>query len=207
MEKQEKSRWMIKIFLKKAHSTKLFILYMGFIVVTACNAQKITTMKKIDIEKFNKYKDTIRNEYYHVLGDGTIVEQMELKEVFAETIKQKESFFEVKNQYYKNGNLKITGKYFNSSFQKGIWKEYDKKGNLIKETNYDKGYNYTWEDLLKLLKEREVNLKDTNNTTIRKDDGEWWIYYVKGLYIYNIRINGKTGKITLDDKDIFEEGS
>ncbi|CAM1348873.1 hypothetical protein [Tenacibaculum ascidiaceicola] len=186
---------------------KQLLLITLTIVFTSCNAQKITTMKKFDIEKFNKYKDTIRNEYYHVLGDGTIVEQMELKEVFAETIKQKESFFEVKNQYYKNGNLKITGKYFNSSFQKGIWREYDEKGNLIKETNYDKGYNYTWEDLLKLLKEREVNVRDTNNTTIRKDDGEWWVYYVKGLYIYNIRINGKTGKITLDDKDIFEEGS
>ncbi len=177
------------------------------ILFTSCNAQKTTIMKKFDIGKFNKHKDTIRYEYYQTLENGTVITQREDNDEYIEIIKYKDKYIQEFNSYYKNGKLKISGFFLENDFYSGIWKEYDEKGNLIKETNYDKGYNYTWEDLLKLLKEREVNVKDTNNTTIRKDDGEWWIYYVKGLYIYNIRINGKTGKITLDDKDIFEEGS
>jgi len=185
---------------------KQLLLITLTIVFTSCNAQKTTIMKKFDIEKFNKNKNSL-NRHIDTLDNGTIIEQTEYVDEYTETIKIKGDYIEKYRRYYKSGVISLEGEYFENDFQKGIWKEYNKKGNLIKETNYDKGYNYTWEDLLKLLKEREVNVKDTNNTTIRKDDGEWWIYYVKGLYIYNIRINGKTGKITLDDKDIFEEGS
>ena len=108
MEKQEKSRWMIKIFLKKAHSTKLFILYMGFIVVTACNAQKTTIMKKFDIGKFNEHKDTIRYEYYQTLENGTVITQREDNDEYIEIIKYKDKYIQGFNSYYKNGKLKIT---------------------------------------------------------------------------------------------------
>ena len=118
MEKQEKSHWMIKIFLKKARSTKLFILYMGFIVVTACNAQKITTMKKFDIESFNKHKDSIRNEYNRILDDGTTIRQWESTNEYIEIIKSKNSYFEESRSFYKNGNLKMYVERFPNQFLK-----------------------------------------------------------------------------------------
>ena len=185
---------------------KQLLLITLTILFTSCNAQKTIILKKFDIKTFNKHKDTIRKEYNRTLDDGTVIEQMELKEVFAETIRQKNSFFEVKNQYYKNGTLKITGKYFNSSFQKGIWKEYDEKGSLIKETDYDKDFEYTWEDLVKLLKERKVDIQG-RYTYIQKEEGNWRIWYVKGIFIHDVTINGKTGKIIDDSKNEFEEGS
>lgn len=206
MEKQEKLHWMIKIFLKKAHSTKLFILYMGFIVVTACNAQKITAMKKFDIETFNKHKNHL-DTYINKLDNGIIIEQNTGGGGYYETIKYKDKYIEDFNSYYKNGNLKIKGYFLENDFYSGIWKEYDEQGNLIKETDYDKGFEYTWEDLVKYLEKRKVDIKDTTNTDIRKEKGNWRFSYVEGIYIYDVIIDGKTGKILQDAKNEFEEGS
>ena len=188
---------------------KLKIAILLILSVINCKAQGFTKkepMDTFDIEKFDKNKNH-RKEYADTLYNGTIIKQRERKREYIETIKYKDKHIEDFNSYHKNGKLKIQGYFLENDFYKGIWKEYDEQGNLIKETDYDKGFDYTWEDLLKLLKKREVDIKDTGNTTIRKDEGEWWVYYVEGLYIYNIRIDGKTGKILLDDKDLFEEGS
>ena len=162
-------------------------------------------MNTFDIKTFKKNKSAL-NEYNFAIEPNISVVQSELKHVYTEDIIDKNTFFVLKNQYYKNGILKITGLYFKSSFRKGIWKEYDENGNLIKETDYDKGFNYTWEDLLKLLKEREIKIID-RNTTIRKDEGRWHVWYVDGLHVYNIFIDGKTGEILQDVKNEFEEGS
>ncbi|CAA0250618.1 conserved hypothetical protein [Tenacibaculum maritimum] len=186
---------------------KNLLLIILTIVFTSCKAQKITTMKKFDIETFNKHKDSIRYEYNRTSDDGTVIKQSESTDFYDENIKSEKSYFQKINRYHKNGNLKLTGEYLYNSYKKGIWKEYDQDGKLIKETDYDKGFDYTWEDLLKLLKEREVDIKNTRDTDIRKDEGKWRIWYIKGLYIYNIHIDGKTGKIIDDSKNEFDEGS
>ncbi|GGX30769.1 hypothetical protein [Aquimarina muelleri] len=186
---------------------KLKIAILLILSVINCKSQdfpKKEPMAVFDIETFEKHK--IDNEYNFILKDSTTVRQLEWEYEYEEIRKKKTSYFEIYKSFYKSGELKMLVERLPNRFVKYI-KEYDEQGNLIKETDYDKGFDYTWEDLLKLLKKREVDIKDTDNTTIRKDEGEWWVYYVKGLYIYNIRIDGKTGKILLDDKDLFEEGS
>ncbi|WP_165605766.1 hypothetical protein [Flavivirga aquatica] len=52
--------------------------------------------------------------------------------------------------------MKLTGEFFPNDFEKGIWKEYDEEGNLIKETDYDAPYKYTWEDILSFIKKRGI---------------------------------------------------
>lgn len=209
MEKQEKSHWMIKIFLKKARSTKLFILYMGFIVVTACNAQKITTMKKFDIIQYQEKKKNNPSYDGYYLKDSTYIKQLGNKNSgFAEyETPPSPAVFQIYREFYSNGGLKLEGKTFPNDFNKGIWKEYDKQGNLVKEIDYDKGFEYTWEDLVKYLEKRKVDIKDTTNTDIRKENGNWRFSYVEGIYIYDVIIDGKTGKILKDVKNEFEEGS
>ncbi len=187
------------IMFKKA------IIIVSILSLTGCNAQKNITMEKFDIDRFEKNKNKL-NEFNFVKDDGTVVEQIELKHVFVEDIILKGSFLIKKRQYYKTGFLKITGLYFNSSFKKGVWKEFDEQGRLIKETNYDKGFNYTWEDLVKSLEKRKVDIKG-RNTTIRKEEGNWRFSYVEGIYIYDVIIDGNTGKIIQDEKNEFEEGS
>ncbi len=175
------------------------------VVYTSCNAQKLKSIKTFDIETFNKKKNHL-NEYNYITKDSTFIEQTELEMVYTEDIKVKDVLFIRKNQYYKNGNLKTSGLYFDASFQKGIWKEYNEQGKLIKETDYDEGYKYSWEDLLQFLKKREVNIRDANNTTITKENGNWRFDYIDGIYIFDVIIDGKTGEILQDAKNVFEEG-
>ncbi|WP_159289301.1 hypothetical protein [Tenacibaculum maritimum] len=165
-------------------------------------------MKKFDIIRYKQKKQRTPEYDGYYLKDSTYIRQFGNKNSgYTEyETPPPPAIFQIYREFHTNGNLKLEGETFPNDFNKGIWKEYDQDGKLIKETDYDKGFDYTWEDLLKLLKEREVDIKH-RYTTIRKDEGEWWVYYVKGIYIYNIRINGRTGKITLDDKDIYEEGS
>ncbi len=184
---------------------KSLLLITLTILFTSCKAQKITTMKKFDIETFNRNK-THLNRHIDTLNNGTIIKQSESSDFYDEIIKTEKSYFHKINRYYKNGNLKLTGEYLYNSYKKGIWKEYNEDGKLIKETDYDKGFNYTWQDLLKVLEEREVDIKD-KHTYIQKEEGNWRIWYVKGIYIHDVTINGKTGKIIDDSKNEFDEGS
>ena len=184
---------------------KKTIIIIGILSLLGCNAQKNTTMEKFDIEKFNKNKNNL-NEYNFIEKDSSVIEQMELKDIYLEDVIFNNSYFIKKSQYYKNGFLKITGLYFDSSFKQGVWKEFDEQGNLIKETDYDKGFDYTWENLLTFFKERKADPKG-RYTTVRKEDGNWRLSYIEGIYIYDIIIEGKTGEIIQDAKNEFEEGS
>ena len=60
-----------------------------------------------------------------------------------------------------NGNIQESGEYYYQSFNCGIWREYDVKGYLIKETDMDKPYkNYSWQDVLLFVKKHNINLYD-----------------------------------------------
>ena len=187
---------------------KTIILIFITLTIVSCKGQESfskNNMKKFNIESFNRNKNQF-NKHSDTLANGTFIERREKKQAYYEVIRLKGDYFQEINWYYKNGNLKSHGFNFHPNFKKGIWKEYDEQGHLIKEIDYDKGFNYTWEDLLKFLKEREIKIID-RNTTIRKDEGRWHVWYVDGLYVYNIFIDGKTGEILQDVKNEFEEGS
>ncbi len=185
---------------------KLIILVLALLSLISCGAQNSQTKKSMntfDIKTFKKNK--IGSEYNFIKDDTIDIRQLEWEDEYEEIIKTKNSYFEIYKSYYKNGKIKMLVERFPNKFVNFI-KEYDENGNLIKETDYDKGFNYTWEDLLKFLKEREIKIID-RNTTIRKDEGRWHVWYVDGLYVYNIFIDGKTGEILQDVKNEFEEGS
>ena len=57
---------------------------------------------------------------------------------YLKTKRRKESLFGEYRYYFLNGHLKVSGEYYFQDFHCGIWKEYDEKGNLLKETDMDK---------------------------------------------------------------------
>lgn len=173
------------------------------ILFISCKAQKIETMEKIDIERFNKNK--IGNEYVFTSEDETKFRQIEWENEYDELRQVKDSYFEEYRSFYKNGNLKMYVLRFPNQFLKYLI-VYDEEGNIIEETDYDKGFDYTWEDLLKYLEKRKVDIKG-RYTTISKEEGNWRFSYVEGIYIYDVTIDGKTGEIIDDTKNIFQEGS
>ena len=86
-------------------------------------------------------------------------------------------------------------------------KEYDEQGNLIKETDYDKPYKFTFDDILKLIKKRGIDMKTKyfmisrsfdfgNFDETKKDKPFWAITYENGSDTKKvIIINGITGAI------------
>lgn len=196
-----------------------------FLLFTNCkaqnNSQKTTKMKTFDIETFNKNKNHL-NEYTFVDKDSTVIEQSQWHSGYEEVIKPIESYLQTYNKYYNNGTLKLTGDFYPKDFEKGVWKEYDEKENLIKEKDYDTPYKFTWEDILKLIKDRKLVMDiygfevtrsfgfATENIGKETEKPFWAITYNKSeedMLLGVIIIDGITGKIIkeYDEPYPFEE--
>ncbi len=185
--------------------TRIYLLHSLLIItlITSCKAQnnnkKQNTMKTFDIETFNKNKNDL-NSYTFVTKDSAVVKQRKMQFDYYEIIKPKNSYFQTRNRYYSNGNLKSTVQDFPNDFLAGVMKEYDQQGTLIKETDYDKPYTFTFDNLLKFIKKRGIDMNgDYFMITRGIDDGipYWGIDWEKedksGLK--HVGINGITGKI------------
>ena len=179
---------------------KQFILGFLIIILNTCSAQKETTMKTFDIENFNKNKDHL-NRYTFITEDSISVKQNRWQFGFEEIITKKGALISTYKKYYNSGKLKLKGDFFPNDFEKGTWKEYDEQGKLIKETNYDAPYKFTWEDILELLSKYKINLSDPELEIGRGNSTKgtsWYIVWDKldksGLNVMNI--DGVTGEIT-----------
>ena len=132
---------------------KLYTLCLLLLIASqSCVAQKnkkTTTMKTTErfdvqyyksiIKKKNSYEGATSAQYVERNGTETYVSFNEDGFVLQE-IKPFAYEMIVKN-YYKNCILKSKGKLLcHSSVKIGIWCEYDKQGNLIKETDEDKKF-------------------------------------------------------------------
>lgn len=124
---------------------------------------------------------------------------------------------EIRIYYVKNKIIHILGNdFYDISF--GIEKEYNENGKLIKETDYEKNYKFSIEDLCKLIKkEYKVDLMvkpDSNiDRSLQYYAGRNKTEIFKGYapYCYNVTfyiqegggsktifINGETGKILFE---------
>ena len=132
---------------------KLYTLCLLLLIASlSCIAQKnkkTTTMKTTErfdvqyyksiIKKKNSYEGATSAQYVERNGTETYVSFNDDGFVLQE-IKPFTYEMIVKN-YYKNCILKSKGKLLcHSSVKIGIWREYDKQGNLIKETDEDKKF-------------------------------------------------------------------
>ena len=121
---------------------------------------------------------------------------------YLKTKRRKESLFREYRYYFLNGNLKESGEYYFQDFHCGIWKEYDEKGNLLKETDMDKPYKkYSWQNILAFAKKRNIDLCD-DQTFVDRDINEsnipyWnisWLDKDEGFF-RDIAIDARNGHI------------
>ena len=130
----------------------LIIILLTALYCTCCNAQKdkeATTMKTTErfdvqyyksiIKKKNSYEGATSAQYVERNGTETYVsfndDGFVLQEIKPFTYEM------IVRNYYKNSIIKSKGKFLcHSSVKIGIWCEYDKQGNLIKETDEDKKF-------------------------------------------------------------------
>ena len=120
--------------------------------------------------------------------------------------RRKESLFGEYRYYFLNGNLKESGEYYFQDFHCGIWKEYDEKGNLLKETDMDKPYQkYSWQNILAFAKKRNINLYDDQTTVDRYVDESniphWYITWKDKteVYFHLVTIDARNGDVIEDD--------
>ena len=130
----------------------LILILLTALYCTCCNAQKdkeATTMKTTErfdvqyyksiIKKKNSYEGATSAQYVERNGAETYVsfndDGFVLQEIKPFTYEM------IVRNYYKNSIIKSKGKFLcHSSVKIGIWREYDKQGNLIKETDEDKKF-------------------------------------------------------------------
>ncbi len=188
------------------------ILYLVVVLLTigSCKGQdknkqtvqskQEKTMKTFDIDTFEKNKQNA-HEYFYINKDSTVIKQYKKDSGYSEKLKAKGALIEIFNSYYENGKLEYTVKRY-SNFIMGIMKEYDEQGNLIKETDLDKHFTYTWEDVKKYLQEHDV--KDFEKDIIgieryNNSQGTTWGLVFEGKYKkltgqFRIKLDGKTGE-------------
>jgi len=159
-----------------------------------------------DVETFKKgngnRQDEKNNEYYIIrTGDW---KDTKVKSGYGEGTYPNNSYFMVIKNYFPNGNIDIKGIGFNNGSQYGIWYKFDEKGNLIEEINTDKGYDFSWGNIIKYCEKNKIELTkgyvDSGfQTTIYKEEMDggktWRITYQlpAGDKLMEITLDGKTG--------------
>ena len=136
---------------------------------------------------------------------GNIITVTKTEGGYVKTKQKKGSLFGEYRCYFMNGNIQKSGQYCYQSFNCGIWREYDVKGYLIKETDMDKPYkNYSWQDVLDFVKKRNIDLHDERTSIDRYINEEnipcWSIsWFNKRITLprYTI-IDARNGRIITD---------
>ena len=120
--------------------------------------------------------------------------------------RRKESLFGEYRYYFLNGNLNESGEYYFQDFHCGIWKEYDEKGNLLKETDMDKPYKkYSWQNILAFAKKRNIDLYDDQTFVdryINESNIPYWNITWKDkteVYFHVVTIDARNGDVIEDD--------
>ena len=128
----------------------LILILLTALYCTCCNAQKdkeATTMKTTERFDVQYYKNKIKevngkdgdNSFaIYVDRDSTQVKVYFDKDYDALVTIPPFTYYKEVRIFHKNGVLMESGKrFFCSSIDIGIWREYDNQGNLIKETDED----------------------------------------------------------------------
>ncbi len=133
---------------------------------------------------------------------------------------KKNSFYATKKTYHGNTMIKEKGIFFNGNenTKLGVWYEFDSKGKVINKTNYDEGYNFSFEDILNYCKKNKINIELGDARKFEggfhsqilkgKRDGVkvWIINYQDGIkQAYgNISKNGKNYEYSIYDEIILD---
>ena len=131
----------------------LILILLTALCCTCCSAQKdkeTTTMKTTERFDVQYYKNKIKevngkdgdNSFaIYVDRDSTQVKVYFDKDYDALVTIPPFTYYKEVRIFHKNGVLMESGKrFFCSSINIGIWREYDNQGNLIKETDEDKKF-------------------------------------------------------------------
>ncbi|MGV0925395.1 hypothetical protein [Empedobacter tilapiae] len=195
---------------------KNLIILLMLNIMLACQSQNINTMEPTVDNKFETFDKILlqklekKNHISEYDSNNNYIELLLTIKTITYRFTLKDSYFQKVKVYNRNGNILAKGLTLNlpwSTFRKGIWYDFDEKGKLIKETNYDEPYKFTFEDILKFCEKENIRvdkgpiLQSTGfHTTIYRDveNGQpWW--EIKRLKTPDtleiIKLDGITGEV------------
>jgi len=202
---------------------KKILIYVLLGLLTSCIAQKNKekSIKKdimipkldrnfemFDLNRYNRLQALNPYLVKELMTNGNYLEMFKSDAGLGIYETLSNSYFQISKVYYKNGYIKAKGVEFNGyAFNMGIWYEFDESGKLIKETDYDKPYKFTFDDIVKFCENEKILLQkgpilqNTGyHTVIRRDhnaESSWWqIEWLKKPNVIEIiKLDGNTGKI------------
>ena len=140
------------------------------------------------------------------LKDGSFLEMWKDKNEFIHRFYPSNSYFcSAKEFYPSNGYIKQKGIAYVRGFGKGLWYDFDEKGHLIKTTDYDAPFTFSFEDILTYCRAHRIEVtKGYQRIGFHNEihrfvnaDGScyWTIEHLKrDDLIEAIYLDGKTGK-------------
>ena len=163
----------------------------------ALNNSKLNNMsEKIDIEKMKSISDktdatvvgangqashTIEYEHSETLSNN-VVRSFSGNDISGYLIKEApvEKLFSTYKEYTKNGVLKTKGEIFKQgNFKNSIWYFFDDSGKSLNEINYDAGYKFTIDNVLRLLEEKHIKLNDKDTKIMRTENADKPVWTVQ----------------------------
>ena len=150
-------------------------------------------------------KDVLGNVHKY-LKDGTYFEIWKGKNDYIYNYFPFNSYFSVHKKYYRsNGYIMRKGISYVNGFGIGLWYEFDEKGFLIKTTDFDAPFTFSFEDILAYCRAHNIDVpkgyqawgyRNSIHRFVNKDDSCYWtIEHLKRYdLIEAIYLDGKTGK-------------
>lgn len=192
---------------------KKILLLTMFISAINCKTinQEHNNIKDRNMEKFNitefRKKETKMNVSYLEENSDTIIETIELNDIFQRNVSVKESPYHTKKAYYKsNYHLKAESTYF-YNIPIGITKKYDEKGNPLEKIDWAEREKriFSIEQLIEKMKsEFDIDLLDPKDKGVSCSGNP--LAYSIGIHPKNshssfrlIKIDAKTGELISDE--------
>ena len=145
-------------------------------------------------------------DVFHYYKDGTFLEMWKRRKYFVYVLYPSNSFFCLYKEFYaSNGYIMRKGIDYVRGFAKGLWYDFDEKGHLIKTTDYDAPFTFSFEDILAYCRAHRIEVtKGYQRIGFHNEihrfvnaDGScyWTIEHLKrDDLIEAIYLDGKTGK-------------
>ncbi|TWP30829.1 hypothetical protein ETU08_02155 [Apibacter muscae] len=175
---------------------------------------KDSLIGKFNIQEFNKHQ---KNNEWEYTKDNKDFFLRDVQDEYWMEVSEKNNPFILRINYYLNGNRKLKALSFHANgFTKGLVVEYNEKGNITKQTDYDAPYkDYPWEKVKVWMESKNIDLLDPLTRVWREIDNDKPIWYISwdtkkldkysNQIIQNVEINGKTGEIIKEYTSSFGE--
>ena len=175
------------------------IIYNNFPIVT-------DEFEVFDEALYKIMEKDATGDVFHYYKDGTFLEMWKRRKYFVYALYPSNSFFCLYKEFYaSNGYIMRKGIDYVRGFAKGLWYDFDEKGHLIKTTDYDAPFTFSFEDILAYCRAHRIEVtKGYQRIGFHNEihrfvnaDGScyWTIEHLKrDDLIEAIYLDGKTGK-------------